>query len=113
MIGVLSHRQNCGNWNFGSPLVIKDQPMNGTNSSAVVLDMKMMNVNVSDGGAEVKGRQLHSLMQSDPVMGTTSDHYYDPLPVFTKIDHHLDWIIENTKDSCYCKPRFQFNIRFN
>lgn len=89
--------------------------MNSTSTSmtsmTAVMDLKMMNV--THKGDIPKGRQLHTLKQSDPVTNGGGDHYYEPLPVFTRIDYHWDWIIENTKDSCYCKPRFQFSIKFN
>lgn len=117
IIGVLSHRQNCGDWNFGSPLIIKDQMMNETSSysssmaNVTIEDLKMMNI--SEATSATQGRQLHTLKLSDSVMGSPGDHYYDPLPVFTRIDYHWNWIVENTKDSCYCKPSFQFSINLN
>lgn len=114
IIGVLSHRQSCAGGHFNSPLIIKDQLMNSTriNSTSTtsvavsIEDLKGMNMTELMN----EGRQLKL---ADPLMGTLGDHYYEPLPVFTRLDYHWDWIIENTKDSCYCKPRFQFTIKFN
>lgn len=30
---------------------------------------------------------------------TTSDY---ELPMYTKVDSFINWILENTKDACYC-----------
>lgn len=121
LIGVLSHRQNCGELNLG-PLVIKDQQQNVTTSSSnstssissmvTVDDLKMMMPPMNATTRESVGRQLHSIKQSDSIMGSNGDHYFDPLPVFTRVDHHMDWILENTRESCYCKPRFEFSLKF-
>lgn len=115
LIGVLSHRQHCGVSDYGSPLIIKDQVMNETitssnsSSTVAVVDLKDMSESIPEEAP--KGRQLHTLHHADHLMGR--DHYFDPLPVFTRIDYHWDWIVQTSKDSCYCKPRFQFSIKFN
>lgn len=79
--------------------------MGSANSTTTIVeDLKMMK----------KGRQLHSLQQSDPLaQASAGDHYYEPLPVYTNFAFHLDWIVENTKDSCFCKPKLYFSLKFN